>query len=162
MKRKRFFSSMMCILTIWFIGCAGQAHYGSFVPESTAKSFFETYSVSSDYKYYITGSDTYPVALLALQAPYKMDNDLWKSIELTPASMEQLITNMQLQLRNCCYQNQFGFQIYDPKGKPIGMLYSYLGVGLTFRVDDDGTVWIAGPRDDDQLKSYQGRVGRSD
>lgn len=151
---------MMFIFTIGIIGCAGPGSYGSFAPDNAAKSFFETYQINNDYEYYFSGSDTYPVALLALHKSYKMGNDLWRPISLTPALMEQLVANMQTKLTSCCYQNQFGFNIYDHKGKLIGMLYSYLGVGLTFRVDDEGFIRIAGPRDDDQLKIYQGRTRR--
>lgn len=76
---------------------------------------------------------------------------------MTPESLKEMVTFMQLRLMECCYQNQFGFLVYDSHGKPIGMLYSYLGIGITFKVDENRIVKIPGPKDDDQLKQYQER-----
>lgn len=81
-------------------------------------------------------------------------------MQLTPASMKELVTFMQQRLMACCGQTWSGFLIIDPMGKQIGILYAYIGVGIAFRVEEDNVVKPYGPRDDDQLKKYQDRQKR--
>jgi len=160
--REKCLRPMIAIIAMTMIisavGCANTTGFGKFVPDTQAKTAFEKFQISPEYRYYITGSDEYPVAIIALGKSYAMGNDLWKEIEPTPASMNHIVTNMQLKLMERCYQTQSGFLVLDPMGKQLGILYSYIGVGIAFSVGDDNIIRIYGPRDDDQLKAYQGRV----
>jgi hypothetical protein len=151
-------ATLIIIMAISAARCADMRSFGKFVPDNNAKAAFETFQVNQDYRYYITGSDLYPVAILALHKSHTMGNDLWKELSLTQDSLKEIVTFMQLRLMGCCLQSQFGFLVYDPNGKQIGILYSYLGVGIAFKVDNDGVVKVYGPRDDDQLKQYQERT----
>jgi hypothetical protein len=140
-------------------GCiSANKNFGKFVPDDQARIAFETFQINPEFRYYITGSDLYPVAILALNKSYVIGNDLWKELDLTPQSMNDMVTHMQRKLMERCHQNPHGFVVYDHQGKAIGTLYSYLGVGIAFRMDSENVVRIYGPRDDDQLKSYQERV----
>ncbi|MEE9911494.1 MAG: hypothetical protein K4571_07195 [Deltaproteobacteria bacterium] len=146
------------MIFICVTGCAGG--FGKFFPDDRVTSAFETYQINPDYRYYIAGSGTYPVAVLAFDKSYKMGNDLWEEIKLTPASMKDLVDLMQLRLMSCCGQMWSGFLVIDPLGKQIGILYAYVGAGISFRVEKDNVVRLYGPRDDDQMKKYQDRQKR--
>ena len=145
------------IVIILLSGCAAAKDFGRFEPDKKAGKTFEIYQVNPDYRYYITGSDTYPVAILALDKSYSMGNDLWKEVDMTPKSLKETVTLMKLKLWECCMEPPFGFLVYDPREKLIGMMYSYLGVGIAFQVKDH-IVNMYGPQDDDSLKRYQGRT----
>lgn len=149
--------TLIIIMTIGAAGCANMQGFGKFVPDSKAKAAFETFQINPAYRYYITGSDLFPVAILALNQSYTMGNDLWKELQLTPDSMNEMVTFMQFKLMERCHQSQSGFLVIDHQGRQIGILYSYIGVGIAFKVDDNGVVKMYGPRDDDQLKQYQER-----
>lgn len=140
-------------------GCAViNNNFGKFVPDDKAKITFETFQINPELRYYITGSDLYPVAILALDKSYTMGNDLWKELTLTPESLKSIINHMQHKLMERCHQHEFGFIVYDHNGKQIGMMYSYLGVGIALLMDSENMVKMYGPRDDDQLKMYQERT----
>jgi hypothetical protein len=151
---------LIFIMALTAAGCANMRSFGKFAPDDNARTSFETFQLDPDYRYYITGSDVYPVAILALNKSYSMGNDLWKELSLTQDSLKEMVTFMQLRLMECCRQSELGFLVYAPNGKQIGTLYSYVGVGITFTVDDNGVVKMSGPRDDDQLKRYQQRTLR--
>jgi hypothetical protein len=151
-------TTLAMIIAISAAGCANMRGFGKFVPDNNAGATFETFQVNPDYRYYITGSDVYPVAILALDKSYSMGNNLWKELKFTPGSMNEMVTNMQFKLMECCQQMQFGFSVLDPQNKQIGILYSYLGVSIAFRVEGNNIVKMYGPRDDDQLKTYQERA----
>lgn len=155
----RFFVASAAMITIIIsAGCASMTGFGKFVPDNRARIAFETFEISPEYRYYITGSDTYPVAILALNKSYSMGNDLWKEMELTPAGIKVMVTDMQLKLLERCGQTWSGFLVIDQTGKQIGILYAYLGLQIAFKVAENNTVMMYGPHDDDQLKVYQERI----
>lgn len=139
-------------------GCAMMRGFGKFVPDDNAKTAFETFQINPDYRYYITGSDTYPAAILALHKSYSMGNDLWLELQPTRKIMSEIVTNMQTRIRECNGGGLHGFIIYDHQNKQIGTLYSFIGVGLAFKTEDHSVMKVYGPRDDDTLKSYQQRT----
>ncbi|MBP7342815.1 MAG: hypothetical protein KA957_10915 [Syntrophaceae bacterium] len=147
---------IFCLIAL--TGCAGPSSFGKFLPDDQARKVFETFEVSPDYRYYVSGSYTYPTALLALKKSYSMGNDLWTEATLSPDSMREMIVNMQHNMRNCCQSSHHGFVVYDQRNNAIGIMYTYVGLGVLFKVTDDNMVQIYGPRDDDQLKRYQGRT----
>jgi hypothetical protein len=153
-----------CIIVIFsFLICASgcatfNKNFGQFVPDNKARIAFETFQINPDYRYYYSGSDTYPVAMLALNKSYTMGNDLWPEVQVTPETMQQIILNMQNQRRMTSGGTHSGFAVLDHEGKQIGILYTYVGLGIALMVAKDNVVKIYGPKDDDQLRTYQGRT----
>lgn len=156
--RLSFLSLLSLIIINCVTGCANMTGFGKFVPDNRARVAFETFEISPVYRYYITGSDTYPVAILALDKSYSMGNDLWKEVELTPAGIKIMVTDMQLKLLERSGQTWSGFLVIDQTGRQIGILYAYLGLQIAFKVAENNTVIVYGPHDDDQLKVYQERI----
>lgn len=151
-------ATMITIMMISIAGCAEMRSFGKFVPDDRAKIAFETYQINPDYRYYIIGSDVIPIAIIALHKSFTMGNDLCKEVQLTPDSMKETVTFMQMRIEECCHQNQFGFLVYDGQGKQMGILYSFIGAGIAFQVDGNGVVKMHGPQDNDQLKTYLGQT----
>ena len=153
-----------CIIAIFsFFVCASgcaifNKNFGQFVPDNKARTAFETYQINPDYRYYYSGSDTFPVAMLALNKAYTMGNDLWPEVQVTPETMPQMILNMQNQRRMTSGGIHSGFAVLDPEGKQIGILYTYPGLGIALTVCKDKVIKMYGPKDDDQLRTYQGRT----
>ncbi len=74
--KSSFLSLLSLILIICVAGCANVRDFGKFLPDDQAAIAFETYQINPDYRYYTTGSSTFPVAVMALDKSYKMGNDL--------------------------------------------------------------------------------------
>ncbi len=107
---------------------------------------FETYQISSEYDYYISGSDVYPNAIIGLDKAYTLETDLWKKVEMTPKKLRELVTDMKDKATTVNYgMPLYGFVMLDDKGKQIGVWYSILGAKTFLRMKDNRTVIIYTP-----------------
>jgi hypothetical protein len=130
-------------------------NWGKIVQDEQVRKSFETYSVSTDMNYYISGSDVYPFAILGLNKDYTLDSDLWKQVELTQALLQELVMDMQSKAWGFG-QSQFGFAVLDDQGKQIGIWYSILSASTSIQMKDDKKVMIYTP-DPDTYKQYEER-----
>ena len=145
-----------------FTGCSGKLlkDMGSFKPSIEATENFKKFIVRSDYNYFISGSDVYPVAIFGLQKDVVIDSDedLWKKIEPKTEIMADLVTNMQRRLNECCLQSPHGLDILDNQGRKIGEWYYMLGLIIGIKIKEGGKVVIYPPSDTDEVKKYQDRT----
>jgi len=119
-------------------------NYGEIRPSAEATGVFENYKVLPDYRYYVSGPDLYPNALIALDRAYALDSDLWKERKLTSVEMKELIGDMQSKAREVG-ETLHGFDILDHGGKKIGLWYSILRARTYVKMEGDGRVVIATP-----------------
>jgi hypothetical protein len=133
--------------------------YGQINPSTEATRIFESYQVNPDFRYYISGSDVYPNALIGLHKDYPLDpRTLWKEVEMTPQKMKSIVEYMKTKAFEY-FQYQHGFDILDDKGKPIGIWYSILTARTFVRTNPDGTVRIDTP-DLDTYEKHRGKEHR--
>ena len=112
-------------------------------PEVTTA--FERYEVNPNFRYYISGADLYPNALMGLDRKYRLDPEtLWKEVEMTPERMKQIVEQMKVRAFDF-YQHQYGFEITDNEGRPIGVWYSMLEARTFVQMKEDGIVRIDTP-----------------
>ena len=152
MKRNvRFYLLLAVCLSA--MACSGQflRNYGRINPSSETTRAFESYHVNTEYRYYISGSDLYPNALMGLHRDYRLDpKTLWKEVAMTPARMKEIVENMKTKAAE--YREfQFGFEMLDDKDRPIGVWYSILTARTFLRMQENGTVRIDTP----ELDTYE-------
>ncbi|MBA4423346.1 MAG: hypothetical protein C0390_09670 [Syntrophus sp. (in: bacteria)] len=135
------------------MACTGQLfkNYGRINPTSETTRAFESYHVNADFRYYISGSDLYPNALMGLHRDYRLDPEtLWKEVAMTPARMKEIVEDMKTKAAE--YRLfQYGFEMSDDKGRPIGVWYSILSARTFLRMQENGTVRIDTP----ELDTYE-------
>ncbi len=155
-------------IIIWIITCAALIscaagntaltnNWGKIVPDNEVKIFFETYQVSPDLNYYISGSDIYPNAILGLNKAYILDSTLWKKVELTEAMLQAIVTDMKARVMSSG-QSQFGFAVLDNRGKQIGVWYSILFATAPVQMKEDKKVIIYTPDHDTYEKNDGKRI----
>jgi hypothetical protein len=145
----RLFPVLFLCLTL--TSCTGLfKNYGQINPSSETTGAFEKYRVYPQYRYYISGSDLYPNALMGLHRDYRLDPaTLWKEVEMTPERMKETIEHMKTK----AFQFMLfphGFDILDNNGRPIGVWYSILTARTYVRMEDNGIVMIDTP----ELETY--------
>jgi hypothetical protein len=77
-------------LCLALTACTGQIfrNYGRIDPNGKVTDAFERYEVNPDFRYYISGADLSPNALLGLHREYRLDpTTLWREVEMTPERM---------------------------------------------------------------------------
>lgn len=119
--------------------------YGRIDPAPAVEEELEAYRLRPEYRYYISGSDVYPNALMALRRDLRLDpRTLWKEVEMSPGKMREIVEAMKKRASQV-RQFQYGFEIKDDKSRPIGMWYSLLWAATLVRMNEDGTVRIDTP-----------------
>jgi len=143
----------LCLSTL---ACAGMfANYGRFNPSDEVYQAFTTFQVNKDFRYYITGSDLHPNALMGLNRSYQLDpRALWREVQMTPEKMKAIVEGMNAKASS---QREYhkGFELLDSNGRPIGVWYSLLRAQTFVRTHEDGTVRIDTP----DLQTYERRAG---
>ena len=138
---------LFVVLCLVLTACTGQIfrNYGRIDVNGKATDAFERYEVNPDFRYYISGADLNPNALLGLHRRYRLDpGTLWREVDMTPQRMKGIVEGMRTKASEF-FQFQYGFEITDNQGRPIGVWYSILEARTFVRMNDDGTVRIDTP-----------------
>ncbi len=133
-------------------------NYGTIYIKGEVTQAFEAYRVNSEYRYYVSGGLMYPNALMGLHRDYRLDpRTLWKEVPgMTTARMKEIVDDMKTKATQH-HMFQYGFEMSDNKGRPIGVWYSVLWARTFLRMNEDGTVRIDTP----DLDVYQRSQGDS-
>ena len=138
------------------LACTGMfRNYGRFNPSDEVSQAFATFRVNNDFRYYISGPDLNPNALLGLDRAYRLDpRTLWREVQMTPAKMKDIVEGMNTKaLRQ--HEFQKGFELLDNNGRPIGVWYSLMRARTSLQTQEDGTVRIDTP----DLETYERKAG---
>jgi len=128
------------------ISCAAMLRdYGRISPSETATHDFERFAVNGNYRYYVSGSDLHPNAILGLKTDARLDpKTLWREVAMTPAAMKEFVEGMNTRAFNLGLY-LYGFELQTPDGRPVGVWYSIPQARTMLRVNDDATIWIETP-----------------
>lgn len=151
---------LLLVVCLSTIACTGQLfrNFGRLSLNSEIAGAFESYSVNADFLYYISGPDEYPTAIIGLHRDYRIDpKSLWKKVEMTPNTMRKIVDNMK-EKSFTRFLFLYGFDLLDPKSKPIGVWYSIQTARTCLQINDDGTVRIDTP-DLDTYQQLEGEIG---
>ncbi|MHB8910093.1 MAG: hypothetical protein ACYDAA_14570 [Syntrophales bacterium] len=150
--------TLILCLCLSAVACASLfGKYGKFIPSVEVAKELEGYEVNPRYRYYISGPDMNPNALMGLDRKYHLDPaTLWREVDMSPPKMEQIVEGMKTKVTEI-ETVLSGFTLTDDNGRPIGIWYSILNARTFVRMNDDGTVRIDTP----PLDTYESFGGDS-
>jgi hypothetical protein len=130
-------------------------NYGRFNPRDEVQQAFATYQVNTDFRYYISGPDLNPTALMGLNRSHRLDPaTTWREVQMTPERMKEIVEHMNT--KALTYNDfQKGFELLDNSGRPIGVWYSLTRARTSLQIQADGTVRIDTP----DLETYEKKAG---
>lgn len=125
-------------------GCAA-GRYGRTVIDDRVKQLFESYMVMPGYRYYYSGPDAWPYAVIAIRSEFTLRTDLWKPVDPTSRQLKGWF--------NWAYPRvgydpgHYGRYILSDDGRRIGLWYSVRDWRdhTVVRMVDDQTVEITPP-----------------
>jgi len=94
--------------------------YGKLKRDRDVNQIFQTYQILPDHKYYTTGREKIPYAIIGVQADYVLRPGLWREIDLTT----QLLRSWISQMNNIYGYPPYGSVILDNNGNRIGIWFS--------------------------------------
>jgi hypothetical protein len=116
--------------------------YGQLRPNGEVGEAFAAFQVR-ELRYYTSGPDSCPRAIMGLDRTWDLQDVLWKRRELTAATMKELVTSMQQR-----HQPLHGFDIIDDRGRKIGEWLSTLDAQTTIKIGEDHSLWVSTPSPD--------------
>ena len=151
---------LLLVACLSAMACSGQLFqsFGRIDISGETTRAFENYSVDTDFQYFVSGTDTYPNAIIGLHRDYRIDpKSLWKKVDMTPAVMQKLVGSMREKTSHRLL-SLHGFELLDPKGKPIGVWFSIQTARTCLQIKSDGTVRLDTP-DLDTYEQMNGETG---
>jgi hypothetical protein len=145
---------LLLLLGLNLAACSGSLfrNYGRILPSEEVDRDIEACVVRPEIRYYTSGSDLYPNAMIGLHRDYRLDRDtLWKEVTMTPVKLREVIGFMKAKAFEF-RQFPHGFDLLDPEGKKIGFWYSIFTARTFLRFEEDGTVMILTPELETFLK----------
>jgi hypothetical protein len=133
---------------------------GSLKPSSEVSQIFQTYKVLPQYRYYFSGSDTKPSAIVGIDRNYTLDTSVWQAAaDLTSGQLQNWVEQM---LGFNPAWRTFGAYILDGKGQQVGIWYS-LDNEVPVVVQSDKRIEIIPPEAGEMgLPERMGGFGRGD
>ena len=144
----------LCMLLFLFLGslpaCSGSLlrNYGRILPVGWEARDLENGVVNPELRYYISGSDVYPIALIGLNRNHRLDpKTLWKEVAMTPKKLREIVGLMKAKAFE---YGQFPheFKLLDTGGQKIGFWYSLLTATTYIHFGEDGAVILPTPDHD--------------
>ncbi len=156
-RRTNWFTLIM-LLCLGATACTAMFRsYGRFIPSTEVTKELEGYMVNPDFRYYISGPDMNPNALMGLDRTYRIDPEtLWREVNMSPPKMREIVEGMKTKV-SVRPMVLYGFTLTDNNGRPIGLWYSILEARTFLRMNEDGTVRIDTP----DLHTYERAGGDS-
>jgi hypothetical protein len=157
-RRNLFLGPAVFVLFLLCFGCAVLKEYksGRFVANDEVNKMFETGYVNPDYKYYYSGSDSSPIAIMGLERKLPFDdNELWKPIDEPSKGLKDKIKGMRDRTLGIMHF-PWGFAILDNGGKRIGAWYSIPSAITTILIKNDSTIIVYTPNIQTYLKLEEG------
>jgi hypothetical protein len=127
-------------------GCAtnrqARETYGTLKPSREVDQIFQKYQVLPKYKYYFSGSETKPQAIIGIDRNYTLDTRLWQAaVDLTYEQLKKWVDQMLL-FRPPLYT--FGAYILGANGEQVGIWYSPYNY-TTVAVQADNRIEVVPP-----------------
>lgn len=138
---------VLLLLCLGVLSCSGSLfrNYGQILPGGEVTRDLERGVFHPELRYYTSGSDLYPNALIGLHRDYRLDPEtLWKEVSMTPGKLREIVGFMKAKAFEYG-QFPYEFELLDTGGKKIGFWYSLLTARTFLRFEQDGTVMIQTP-----------------
>lgn len=143
----------LLLLVLVGLSCSGShfSNYGQILPGGEVIRDLEGGRFHPELRYYTSGSDLYPNALIGLHRDHRLNPEsLWKEVDMTPEMLRKTVGHMKSKASEFG-QGQYEFELLDTGGRRIGFWYSILTARTFLRFEADGTVMIVAP----ELETYE-------
>jgi hypothetical protein len=121
-----------------------RGRYGSLRPSPGTMNAYISFQVDPGMRYYLSGSDLYPNAIIGILKAWTLKSDLWKPLDLDPKKLKELIFNIKSKGIGAGVMPD-GYEIFDDRGRKIGDWFSLPGQNVTIWLRGENRVELSTP-----------------
>lgn len=148
---------LLCTIFLLLAACSGS--YGRLVRSNDVGNLFERHEILPDHRYFVTGPQARPNAILAVHRSYTLQPGMWRPMEMTPEMLKRLVDAMTGQLGFT--PAIMGASVTNPEGKQIGVWYSpYNQTAIRFEPDNVVVVSLPSKDSDPLILDHDKRPAR--
>jgi len=114
----------LILLVIIFALSACAGNYGRVQKNGKVDQIFTTYQVLDDHRYYISGPENLPEAILGVQQDYTLETTQWTRVLPTEQQLKEWVDGLDFYFHDFPHHNPYGYVILDPSGRQVGIWYS--------------------------------------
>jgi len=145
---KRFLVFWLLLVAV-LSGCAADRQYVQVRRNAEVESIFRSGSLTPGYRYYFTGPDAEPIALMALGSDYHLRSMFWHEFS-TSFQLNDWITGFDRiwgQLDDIAFVTIIyrGHEILSRDNRRIGMIYSKYDWVVAWWGDDEHDIYVTQP-----------------
>jgi hypothetical protein len=113
---------VLFVLIFAFSACAGS--YGRVQENGKVNQIFITYQVLDDHRYYFSGPENRPEAILGVHQDYTLETTQWTQVSLTKEQLKEWVDVLNFYFHDLTHNRPYGYVILNPSGKQMGIWYS--------------------------------------
>jgi hypothetical protein len=121
-----------------------RGRYGSLRPSPETMTAYLSFRVDPGMRYYLSGSDLYPNAIIGIRTEWTLESDLWKPLDLDPKKLKEIIFNIKSQVMGAGVMPD-GYEILDDRNGKIGDWFSLPGQNVTVWLRGDNRLELSTP-----------------
>lgn len=123
-------------------GCSG--NYGRLQRDRDADQIFKTYQVLPEHRYYYTGPEGRPDAIMGIQNKYTLESTQWTQFKASAEILKKWVDTINFNHSTSVRYYPYGFFILDPMGTRLGIWYS-IWDWTTIIVEEDNRIKVFPP-----------------
>lgn len=139
-----FVITLAVIVLIILIKRFSRGRYGSLRPSLETTDAYLSFQVDPGMRYYLSGSDLYPNAIIGIRKAWTLESDLWKPVDLDPKMLKELIFNIKSKWMGAGVMPG-GYEIFDDREEKIGGWFSLPGQNITVWIRGENRVELSTP-----------------
>ena len=139
-------AGVILIVAAVVVGCAGE--YGRLERSHEANEIFKSYHVLPDYKYYYSGPEGRPDAIMGIRNEYILETVHWTQFEASDDLLKKWVDTINFYHSTGVRYYPYGFFILDPVGSRLGIWYS-IWDWTTVIMKDDKHIQVFPPAKND-------------
>lgn len=117
-------ASYFVLFVLIFALSACAENYGRIQKNGQVNQIFTNYQVLDDYRYYISGPENRPEAILGVHQDYILESTQWTQVSLTGEQLKEWVDWLNFHFHDLVHYYPDGSVILDPSGKQVGIWYS--------------------------------------
>jgi hypothetical protein len=106
-------SAFAIIIPVMLAGCT--YNYGRLEKSPEIRQAFESYQILEDYRYYYSGRQNKPSAIIGVHRNYSFGSKYWTEIELTPSEFKKGIWFSSINFATIKLEDHNRLVIYSPE-----------------------------------------------